>query len=133
MKKKILYLDDEPDQIYTLKALFSEYDEFELTGTSSVEECFQLLSNDQQPDLILLDIMMTELSGWEVFDKIKSNSSWSHIPVVFLTARTDELAGDAGHILGDAYVEKPFDIDKIIATLHQIFDDDKSLPKREDG
>jgi CheY-like chemotaxis protein len=125
MSKKILYLDDEPDQIYTLKALFSDYEEFELTATTSVDECFQILDDNHQPDLILLDIMMTEISGWEVFDRIKSNPSWSHIPIVFLTARTDDLAGDAGRVLGEGYVEKPFEIDKIIACLHEIFNDIK--------
>jgi len=126
MQKKIIYLDDEPDQIYTLKALFSEHDEYELIGTSSAEECFHLLDTDQRPDLILLDIMMTEISGWEVFDKIKSNPSWSHIPIVFLTARTDEIANIAGKELGEGFIEKPFDMVKIITTLRKIFENEIS-------
>ena len=70
---------------------------------------------------------MTEMSGWEVFDKIKSNPSWAHIPVVFLTARTDNIASEYGSVLAEGFIEKPFDIDKIIDCLHTIFDKEETV------
>ncbi|MCK5342393.1 MAG: response regulator, partial [Candidatus Heimdallarchaeota archaeon] len=61
-------------------------------------------------DIILLDIMMPEMSGWEVYDKLRDNPAWQDIPIVFLTARTDRIAENAGEFLGDDYIEKPVDI-----------------------
>ena len=70
-------------------------------------KCIELLKNNEIPDLILLDIMMPEMNGWELFDKLKDNPSWGKIPIVFLTARTDRIAENAGQFLGDDYIEKP--------------------------
>ncbi len=117
MHKRILYIDDEPDQIFTLKHLFDDYPDLELIGASNAKECFETLENKPLPDLIFLDIMMKDMPGWELFDKIKNNQSWAEIPIVFLTARTDKLAKDAGNFLGDDFIEKPFEIDRIIAVV----------------
>ena len=56
---------------------------------------------------------MLEMSGWQVFDKLKENPSWKDIPVVFLTARTDEIAERAGSFLGDAFIEKPVEAEEL--------------------
>jgi len=121
--KKILVVDDEPDQIITLKYLFKNFEgKYELIGANSGEECLNLLGRGEAPDLILLDIMMPEMSGWELFDKLQDNPSWKQIPIVFLTARTDDIAEDAGKILGSDYIEKPFEIDELISRIDRILD-----------
>lgn len=132
MQKKILYVDDEPDQIFTLDQLLSEYDEFELVGANNAKECFKQLENDSLPDLIFLDIMMNDISGWELYDKIKNNPSWEKIPIVFLTARTDNLAEGAGTFLGDDYIEKPFEIEKIIQVINKLTGQN-NVDKRQKG
>jgi CheY-like chemotaxis protein len=119
--KKILIVDDEPDQILTLKFLFKEYEEqYELVEAENGNKCLEVLEHGLNPDVILLDIMMPEMSGWEVFDKIKDNPNWSNIPVVFLTARTDDLAQDAGQILADDYIEKPFEIQDLLNRIERV-------------
>jgi CheY-like chemotaxis protein len=106
--KKIMFVDDEPDQIASIrKALKDAGTDYEITPAESGKKCLELLKNNEIPDLILLDIMMPEMSGWKVFDKLKENPLWKDIPVVFLTARTDEVAERAGGFLGDDYIEKP--------------------------
>jgi len=50
---------------------------------------------------------MPKMSGWTVFDTLKENPSWKDIPVVFLTARTDRIAENAGRFLSEDYIEKP--------------------------
>lgn len=120
MPKKILYVDDEPDQIFTLDQLLSEYEEFELVGANNAKECYEQLEKNPLPDLIFLDIMMNDISGWELYDKIKNNPTWEKIPIVFLTARTDDLAEDAGTFLGDEYIRKPFEIEKIIQVINNL-------------
>ena len=121
-----MVVDDEPDQIITLKYLFKDYDDkYDLVGAKSGEECLQLLQNGEHPDVILLDIMMPGMSGWELFDKLKDNSSWQDIPIVFLTARTDDLAEDAGNFLGEDYIEKPFEIEELIKRVDAIIEKKK--------
>lgn len=123
---KVMVVDDEPDQIVTLQYLFKNYDtKYELVGANSGGECLELLKNGEQPDIILLDIMMPGMSGWEVFDKLKDNPSWKDIPIVFLTARTDTLAEDAGTFLGEDYIEKPFEIDELIKRVDAIIEKKK--------
>jgi two-component system alkaline phosphatase synthesis response regulator PhoP len=113
MVKKIIVVDDNPDVIFSVKngleALSTDY---EIQGVNSGEKCLEILQT-LTPDLILLDIMMPGMSGWKTFDKIKENEAWKEIPIIFLTARTDRVAKNAGGFLGDDYVEKPFDINDL--------------------
>lgn len=121
--KKIMLVDDEEDQIFGIQTAFEEKygDEYEIIPAGSGEECFELLKGEeQQPDIILLDIMMPGMSGWEVYDKLRDNPAWSDIPIVFLTARTDRIAENAGDFLGDAYVEKPVEISDLHDRIQKV-------------
>jgi len=102
-------VDDEEDQIFGIKTVLEKKygDEYKVIPANNGAECLELLKNNEIPDLILLDIMMPEMSGWRVFDKLKDNPLWKDIPVIFLTARTDEIAERAGSFLGDDFIEKP--------------------------
>ena len=114
MSKKILIVDDEPDQVFTVKKALEKIDgDYEIVSANSGMECLEILKNDNIPDLILLDIMMPEMSGWIVYDRIKDNEKWEKIPIIFLTARTDRVAENAGKFLGDDFIEKPFDRDDL--------------------
>ena len=110
--KKIMLVDDEKDQIFSIKTGFEEEypNDYEIIGVESGKKCFDLLKKSEKPDLILLDIMMPDMSGWEVFDKLQANQSWKKIPVIFITARSDDLATNAGAMIADDYIEKPIDI-----------------------
>ena len=120
MAKKIIVVDDNPDIIISIKSgLEVLAGDYEIIGVESGEKCLELLEKDT-PDLILLDIMMPEMSGWETFDKLKENASWGKIPVVFLTARTDKVAKNAGGFLGDDYIEKPFEIAELKRRIDEI-------------
>ena len=125
--KKIMVVDDEPDQIFTIKkSLEKPGNDYEFITANSGAQCLELLEKNQIPDLILLDIMMPEMSGWIVFDKLKDNTTWEKIPIIFLTARTGKIAVNAGEFLGNDFIEKPFDtkdlksrIDKVLKDTNQ--------------
>jgi CheY-like chemotaxis protein len=120
MVKKIMVVDDNPNIILTIKSgLEVVAGDYEIIGAESGEKCLELLETET-PDLILLDIMMPEMSGWETLDKLKGNASWGKIPVVFLTARTDKFAKNAGGFLGDDYIEKPFEIAELKRRIDEI-------------
>jgi len=117
-----MLVDDEKDQIFGIKVALEETygEEYQVIPAESGKQCFDLLENKEKPDLILLDIMMPEMSGWEVYDKLRDNPSWKNIPIVFLTARTDRIAENAGEFLGDDYIEKPVDIKELHSRIEKI-------------
>lgn len=120
--KKIMIVDDEQDQIFSVITSFEqEYPkEYEIIPAESGKKCFELLKKNVKPDLILLDIMMPEMDGWEVFDKLKANHSWKKIPIIFLTARSDGLAENAGSLIADDYIEKPIDINELKTRIDNV-------------
>lgn len=126
--KKIMVVDDDKDQIATVKyVLKGSNNEYEIVGADSGIKCLQLLKNNEIPDLILLDIMMPEMSGWEVFNRIKENSSWKNIPIIFLTARADRVAKKAGTFLADDFIEKPFNSKYFMEKIEKFLKTEKSL------
>ena len=85
MKKKIMIVDDDPDQLSTVRIAFKKlFTDYKIITASGGEQCLKLLENNQVPDLILLDIMMPEISGWITYNKIKEKPLWVNIPIVFL-------------------------------------------------
>ena len=120
-KKKIMVVDDNPDVLLSIKkGLEALEPDFEVVGVESGEECIELLKNGEIPDLIVLDIMMPGLSGWEVYNRIKENLDWSEIPIIFLTARTDETVRRVGRFLGDDYIEKPFETNELKERIKKV-------------
>ena len=122
LKKLVLVVDDNKDLIYSVKegmnALSKNY---EVIGAESGKECLDLLKN-KTPDLILLDIMMPIMDGWDVCAKMKANKKTDSIPIVFLTAKTGPISKSMGRLASEDYIEKPFDIidlkkriDKVLA------------------
>lgn len=113
MVKNIMVVDDNPDVVNVVKQGL-EYiypSEYKVICAKSGKKCFELLEKyDSIPDVILLDIMMPDMNGWEVFDRLKLNPSWKDIPIIFLSGRADRVAKSAGRFLGDDYIEKPFEI-----------------------
>ena len=120
MVKKVMIVDDDVGVIYTVKHGIGGVDDYEVTTVSNGKKCFELLENSPLPDLILLDIMMPDMTGWEIHERLKSNPTWRDIPIVFLTARKDQMAKNAGSFLGEDYIEKPFRIPELKDRIDKI-------------
>jgi DNA-binding response OmpR family regulator len=121
MVNKIMVVDDDPSINYTIKqgieGLSSNY---EIITLESGKKCLELLENNQIPDLIILDIMMPELSGWETYQKIREKISSDKLPIIFLTARKDQVAEKAGGFLGEDYIEKPVEIEELLQRIEKV-------------
>ncbi len=127
MVKTILVVDGSADVITSVRyGLESITKDYQVIGAESGKQCLGLLLHNQKPDLILLEIMMPDMSGWELFNKLKENKLWKKIPVVFLTTRIDTVAKNAGKFLGDDYIEKPFEIQDVNNRINKV------LEKRDD-
>ncbi|MCK4365010.1 MAG: response regulator [Thermoplasmatales archaeon] len=121
MKKKIMVVDDDPENNLSLKVGLEELDQsFEVICAESGSQFFQFLNEKELPDLVLLDIMMPNISGWEVFGELKKNPEWQKIPVIFLTARSDQMAKNAGNFLGEDYIEKPYELEEVKNRIDKI-------------
>jgi len=122
-----MFVDDERDVLLSFeKTITKSLKDYEFIGARSGEECLELIKNGNIPDVIYLDIMMPGLSGWEVYDKLRENPSWNHIPIVFLTARTDQVAVEVGEALGDGYIEKPIDSIQLLQHIEDILTKNQS-------
>ena len=121
MMKKIMIVDDNPDCLLSVKEVLENKDgDYKVTCVSSGIRCLKSLENNEIPDLILLDIMMPKMSGWETLKNLQENPLWKNIPVVFLTARTDDIAENAGKFLATDYIKKPFDMDDLKRKIDNI-------------
>jgi len=103
--KKILVVDDDSDICYAMKeGFFTEYD---IQTAESGKKCFRYLESEI-PDLIILDIMMPDMNGWEVIQRLKASENWKEIPIIIITARSDDVVRKAGGFYADDFIEKPF-------------------------
>ncbi len=109
-RKKILLVDDDPGVRTSVECGLEEINSnFDIVSVENGEECINYLKNKKLPDLILLDIMMPVMNGWDTAAEIKKNDEWSKIPIIFLTAKTDFNSKNYGGIVSEHYVTKPFD------------------------
>ncbi|MEE4254054.1 MAG: HD domain-containing phosphohydrolase [Desulfuromusa sp.] len=107
-KKQILIVDDTSSNIDTLIAVLG--DEYDLRVAVDGETALQTLQSDNLPDLILLDIMMPGMDGYEVCSRLKSSSRTRGIGIIFLTALAESSEQEKGLNLGaEDYITKPFD------------------------
>ena len=121
MTKNILTVDDEIGVSYTIKHGLEDLDsDYVVTCVDSGKKCFEFLEKNKIPDLILLDIMMPDMTGWEVLQKLKENVDWQKIPIIFLSARTDRVASHAGGFLAQDYIEKPFEISELKQRIDKV-------------
>ncbi|MDZ4711002.1 MAG: response regulator transcription factor [bacterium] len=119
MKKKVLVVDDEKDIVDILKYNLERENEFEVFTAKDGREALELA--ESIPDLIVLDIMMPELNGFEVCKQLKSNPATSKIPIIFLTAKENEIDEILGLEIGaDDYISKPISPRKVLARIKSV-------------
>ena len=122
-RRHIMVVDDNPD--------FREYlvgelsDIYEVTSAADGRQCIDMLKT-VNPEIIICDVMMPHMDGFEVVKAIKSNIETSHIPVILLSARTSEDIRLEGYETGaDAYLTKPFKLDILLARVKNLIDERK--------
>jgi CheY-like chemotaxis protein len=119
--KRIMIVDDDQNTLQTLKQSIEYMDrDYKVQCASNGMQCLELMKNDEIPDLILLDIMMPKMDGWETFKNLKENPLWKNIPVFFLTARHDTVAKNAVDFLAAEYIQKPYDIDDLKLRINKV-------------
>jgi two-component system response regulator VicR len=116
--KKVLVVDDEPDTLELVK-LVLESGGFEVILANNGMEALAEIEKIK-PDIVLLDIMMPDMDGWDVFRKIKERNS--EIPIAILTAKAQNIDKLLGlHVLkADDYITKPFGKNELIGKVKKL-------------
>lgn len=115
-KKRILIVDDEKDIVETIQFNL-ELEGFECLVAYDGEEALHKAKREN-PDLILLDIMLPKINGYKIARLLKFDKSYKNIPIIMLTARTQKTDIELGEETGaDEYVTKPFDMDMLVALV----------------
>ena len=117
--KKILIVDDEPNIVMSLEYAFKK-NNFEVfiarDGTEALD-----IAGRELPDVILLDIMMPKMDGYETLKKIKENKQLKDTKVIFLSAKSKLADVEKGLDMGaDSYITKPFSIKKVIGNVEEM-------------
>lgn len=114
-QQRILIVDDAPENIDILTSTLTEYKK---SIAMNGEKALKIAMADNPPDLILLDIVMPEMDGYEVCSRLKADDRTRKIPVIFLTGETDSESVVKGFALGAVdYVTKPFNISELLARV----------------
>jgi two-component system, OmpR family, alkaline phosphatase synthesis response regulator PhoP len=117
--KKILLVDDEPNIIMSLEYTFKK-NNFEVFIARDGQEALDILKIEQ-PDLIILDIMMPNVDGYATIEAVKKNEKLTNCKVIFLSAKNKESDIEKGMQLGaDAYMTKPFSIKKLVEQVNEL-------------
>ena len=116
-KCSILVVDDNPQNIQLVSSILSKDGYKKVVFSTSGEDALEIF-NETIPDLILLDILMPEMDGYEVCEKLKSNKQTKDIPIIFLTAKANDEDVVKGLDLGAVdYITKPFERDILLARV----------------
>jgi len=123
MSKKVLIVDDEPNIVIPLQFLM-EQNHFETLVANNGEAALEIIAKEM-PDLVLLDIMLPGIDGYEVCEMVRLKPEWRHIRIIFLTAKGREVDIAKGMILGaDEYITKPFSNKNILNSVKKLLDTD---------
>jgi two-component system response regulator VicR len=119
--QRILMVDDDREMV-ALGKLILEREGFEVLSAYGGKEGLDILGKESV-DLVLLDIMMLGMDGWQVLEVIKSNQEYAHIPVIMLTARhylEDESTTTNYSDMFDGYVVKPFVVRDLLGKIKRL-------------
>jgi len=116
LKHTVLVVDDTPDNLFLMKNLLQGH--YRVKVASTGEQALKIAASDSPPDMILLDIMMSEMDGYEVCTRLKRDEKTKNIPVIFLTSRSDTEDEEKGLELGAIdYITKPINPAIVLARV----------------
>ncbi len=121
MPNRILMVDDERDLVFATK-LYLEAEEYEVLAAYDGHQALQILdAQEQLPDLVILDVFMPRMSGWDVLRLIRGSERTRALPVIMLTAAGQDADKARGWDLGvDWYQTKPFDPKDLLIVIERV-------------
>ena len=125
--KRILIVDDEPNIVMTLDYALQK-NGFKVFIARNGFEALEI-ADKEIPDLVLMDVMMPDMDGYETFEKLKTNIKLQNTKLIFLSAKDKQSDIDKGLEMGaDDYITKPFSIKKVIKAIENELKSNRSRP-----
>jgi two-component system alkaline phosphatase synthesis response regulator PhoP len=122
MGKKVLVVDDHQDAINILTMILKKGGYDPLSAKDGVEALQRI--DEERPELVLLDVMMPKMDGYEVCQAVKADPKSRHIPILMLSAKTDPASKERGRELGAAdYITKPINPTEILKKVKEYLPD----------
>jgi DNA-binding response OmpR family regulator len=123
--KTIVYIEDDPEMIDLVRLILNRRGYIVKGAEGGVQGYEMVLS--EKPDLVLLDLMMPDMDGWDVYHKMKEQESIRNIPVIVITAKAQSIDKVLGLRIAkvDAYICKPFTPQELLSSVDQIFEQKK--------
>jgi DNA-binding response OmpR family regulator len=118
--KRVVCVEDEPEMIDLIRLILSRKG-FEVIGANGGKQGLETI-REQKPDLVLLDLMMPDMDGWEVYQQMKADKETTDIPVIVVTAKAQSIDKVLGlHIAKvDDYISKPFSPQELLDSVDQV-------------
>lgn len=122
-QKRVVYIEDEQEMIDLVKLILSRKN-YEVLGANSGREGLELVRK-LLPDAVLLDLMMPDMDGWEVYHQLKAEENTSNLPVIVITAKAQSIDKVLGlHIAKvDDYISKPFSPKDLVDSLERVLEE----------
>ena len=119
MTHRLMVVEDEPENRLFI-GLMLRTEGYEVLEAEDGYAALDMLRDGPRPELILLDVMMPGLNGWQVYEKIREEPEWADIPVVMLTALAQRADVERAVQLGvDGYLTKPFEPTDLLHTIEE--------------
>jgi DNA-binding response OmpR family regulator len=118
--KQILCIEDEPEMIDLIRLILGRRG-YEVQGATGGKDGIKMVKQNH-PDLVLLDLMMPDMDGWEVYQQMKADETTKHIPVIVVTAKAQNIDKVLGlHIAKvDDYIAKPFGPQELVSSVEKV-------------
>jgi two-component system, OmpR family, response regulator VicR len=122
-KKCIVYIEDDPEMLDLVELILNRHG-FNVHGAHGGREGIDLV-HQEHPDLILLDLMMPDLDGWDVYQQLKAEADTKNVPVIVITAKTQSIDKVLGlHIAKvDDYISKPFRPQELLDSIEKVLNE----------
>jgi two-component system, OmpR family, response regulator VicR len=119
-KRRLLYIEDEQEMIELVRLILARRG-FEVIGAEGGREGLEAVRN-LLPDLVLLDLMMPDMDGWDVYQQMKADETTNNIPVIVITAKAQSIDKVLGlHIAKvDDYISKPFSPQELVESIEKV-------------
>ncbi len=123
---RILCIEDEAEMIELMRLILSRK-EYEISGASGGQEGLEKM-RQEMPDLVLLDLMMPDMGGWEVYQQMKADEKLKDIPVIIVTAKAQNIDKVLGLYIAkvDDYIAKPFSPPELLESVERVLKKSKA-------
>jgi DNA-binding response OmpR family regulator len=124
--KRILCIEDETEMIELMRLILGRKG-YSVSGAAGGQEGLEKV-RQEMPDLVLLDLMMPDMGGWEVYQQMKADEKMKEIPVIIVTAKAQSIDKVLGLYIAkvDDYIAKPFNPSELIDSVEHVFKKSKA-------